>query len=204
MARGKFGFKRPFAVEREFLTIKIVGYDINSATVSSANGHVINGEIHPFFDIDHITHNRSPEGTVDTIIRVDTDNDMVEMKDIRLLAGNLGERVPEPITPGDINIIPSLEVNRRLAEPEQVPKLMSEYVTSRGGLEEFTDSIEESFKESTEMRVIETKRSGGNNIGIVISEGLPLSIPNGMAQDIMGPRNKNATSVSFDVIGIEE
>lgn len=210
MPEGPLGAPRPFAVENESVIIRLnTEEDIHEATISAANGHVIQGDLKPFFTIDSVNpmsipapNSNEKKEIID--IEVSSDDSYISMKDAILLMNNLNDSINDTLFPSDVEIIPNIKVNRALVEPSHAPKLIIKFSSSRGTKDEFQKSMEEVTSQTPELLHVERfEQSGGENIALVVSDGIGLKDAMDAADKITGPKNKRTTDVGFDAKGID-
>lgn len=211
MARGRFGFPRPFAIEKELVTIRILNPEkINEATISSANGFIIGGELQPFFKIDNVYHleKQAVEGKElkpHTNVNVDVEEDMLERGDVMVFISNIRDITGLSIFPDDVVLTPSISVNRRLVEESQIPKLIMKIQSNRGTQDEFEKEVSEAAHTYRAVdEILKFEEVNGTHVAFASSDGIKLSDANDISRDILGPRNKTVTTIHFDAIGIEE
>lgn len=210
MPEGPLGAPRPFAVENESVIIRLnTDENIHEATISAANGHVIQGDLKPFFTIDSVTNMSIPipnsnekRDVID--IEVSSDDSYISMKDTILLMNNLNDSINDTLFPSDVEIIPNIEVNRAMVKPSHAPKLIIKFSSGRGTTDEFQRSMKDVVSQTPELLHVERfEQSGGDNIALVVSDGIGLKDAMDAADDVTGPRNKRTTDVGFDAKGID-
>lgn len=210
MAKGRFGLPRPFAIEKEELNIEIQTDErIQEATASAANGMVIRGELNPFFEISGVTH--LSEQTVDghelpgsTSVRIDVTDSFVNRGDIRMFINNLNDLIENRVFESEVGLLPSISVNRRLADPEQVPQLLIRITTSRGTREEFEREANELLEKDVSIReLLDIEEADGERSGYFLAGGLQLSQASEITREFLGPRNKRTAEMDLSVLGVE-
>lgn len=221
ITRGKFGLPRPFAVERELVTIRIHHTErIHKSTISSANGYVNQHTdgIEPFFKITGVDYDKVNEDTTASLIGVDTTDTMLNNSDILSLLSNINERIDGSILVDDVFIVPSIEINRKLVESSQTPKLVIKFSTQRGPMDEFTEQIQQQVNENDRLIKIlqndtRTEKQSGKLTAdkieqkyldvFVLSTTIRLKNVMDVINDVLGPDKKTVTKASYDTIGID-
>lgn len=210
MPEGPLGGPRPFAVEKENVTIRLkTDESIHEATISAANGHVIQGDLKPFFSISSVYEMDLPvHGSNETIhtvnIEIEDSEGYVDMKDVLLLMNNLNDSIEDTLFPSRVEIIPNINVNRAFVESSLYPKLLIKFSSSRGTEDEFNKSVNVLVSDAPELlRVERFDQSDGSNIAIAVSDGIGLRECMNIASSITGPAGKRTTDVEFDAIGVD-
>lgn len=219
MPRGPFGLPRPFATEINILTISLLHTEqINPASISAANGVVVptNGdqEIKPFFDVIEVSYNtvpnpgisNRPEQLVSSDVRVDVDDDWIDLSEIKVFHTNIDEFIDVKRTPDETILLPSASVNRMLAEVSgeqkiiyrvDVPKRLSEQELQNN----IMDFIQQPgpFGEFLEMRDAESEF-----VAYILGDGTSLTDASTFERDLAGPDNKSVSNLSITTISVEE
>jgi len=206
MIKGRLGFPRPLAVEKELLDVTFQGYDIKEATLSAANGVVIMDELKPYFEIDSVysTPKYILEDDLGTSASIDSKS-MIDAWDIRLWANNISNMIDSTIFPNDIEIRPSITSNRSLGVTGDVPVLVIKFTATRGTHKEFVSTVKEVVSKYNKIDLQHDEHNEGEHIYYTTSyHGVKLNHVIDMARKILGPRNKRVTDVYLSTIGVDD
>ena len=209
MAKGRFGLPRPLAVENELLNVSLVtDKEIHKSEIETAAGWFLGGEFKEYFNItgvdvvedypDHVDYDRSID------VGISVDEGMVDVKDINItFRSNLIDTSGVSISPSNILVAPSIEVNRMLADTDDIPLLVMKMSTSRLDEKEFRSNIEDKLEEYDGFTLREsTTEDGDATVYATTKMRTPLNIIDDIQRNVSPPGNKKTTDLHFDVVAI--
>lgn len=200
MPEGPLGFERLIGDEEAQLAISIpTTKSITKATVESANGYVISGELRPFFEVDSVARG-SPFPDIDEEHIVVFTSDSADIQDIKMMHSNLSRDFGVESFFNSIRLSPSASTGRPLTSASNTPKLLFKIESSRGTPDEFRSAVNDVILEEFNF-VSQPEFIDGENIAYITAEAVvSLGIVDDWASDILGPRNKKVTDIEVNGI----
>lgn len=177
----------------------------HESEVSSAL--LVTGSGRQFFEVDSVqTVEADFEGAPAdhlTLVRVDTDAEMLKLSNVTILHGNIGFRHA-----GMTDIQPSIQRPAQAGRPDTddgiVPKLVTRVESNRGTREEFIDGLENMVSPwGMGDAIIDVQTDSSPNVGYIAGMGGSLSDWLELDKESFGPGGKSVTDIYFDGVAVE-